>query len=256
MSQQLDRILSEAAVKGFSLAQALEWLTDLELESRNAHAIERRFRLSKLQAQHTIDSFLFTHHSSRMKMKPRLLRLLDLEFLRKGTNLVLIGNPGVGKTLLAKMIGWRACQANVRVFFTTAMDMLNYLLASQVDHSLVRKLRTYTDPALLIIDELGYLSLDQPSSNLFFQVISTRHSQKRSTIITTNTPFSEWGNILHNSITTECHSFGTVDLSRHRDRPSPCSAWTNPSGAFSRFPARFPPTRGRSPGWATPFPSA
>jgi DNA replication protein DnaC len=80
-----------------------------------------------------------------------------------------------------------------------AMDMLNHLLASQVDHSLVRKLRTYTDPALLVIDELGYLSLDQQSSNLFFQVISTRHSQKRSTIITTNTPFSEWGNILHNT---------------------------------------------------------
>jgi DNA replication protein DnaC len=50
-----------------------------------------------------------------------------------------------------------------------------------------------------LIDELGYLSLDQQSSNLFFQVISTRHSQKRSTIITTNTPFSEWGNILHNT---------------------------------------------------------
>jgi DNA replication protein DnaC len=199
MSQQLDRILSEAAVKDLSLAQVLEWLADLELETRNQHAIERRFRFSKLQAQYTIDSFLFSHHSSRMKMKSRLLRLLDLEFLRKGTNLVLIGNPGVGKTLLAKTIGWRACQANVRVFFTTAMDMLNHLLASQVDHSLVRKLRLYTDPTLLVIDELGYLSLDQQSSNLFFQVISTRHSHKRSTIITTNTPFSEWGNILHNT---------------------------------------------------------
>jgi DNA replication protein DnaC len=199
MSQQLDRILSEAATKELSPAQTLEWLTDLELESRNGHAIERRFRLSKLQARHTIDSFQFTHHTSRAKMKPRLLRLLDLEFLQKGTNLVLIGNPGVGKTLIAKTIGWRACQANVRVVFTTAMDMLNHLLASQVDHSLVRKLRTYTDPALLVIDELGYLSLDQQSSNLFFQVISTRHSQKRSTIITTNTPFSEWGNILYNT---------------------------------------------------------
>ena len=147
----------------------------------------------------TMSFGFFNHHPSRLKRKPPLLRLLDLEFLRKATHLVLIGNPGVGKTLLTKMIGWRACQANVRVFFTTAMDMLNYLLASQVDHSLVRKLRTYTDPTLLVIDELGYLSLDQQSSNLFFQVISTRHSQKRSTIITTNTPFSEWGNILHNT---------------------------------------------------------
>ncbi|MGH9587779.1 MAG: ATP-binding protein, partial [Acidobacteriaceae bacterium] len=70
--------------------------------------------------------------------------------------------------------------------FTTAMDMLNQLSASQVDHSLVRKLKAYTDPTLLICDELGYLALDQQTSNLFYQVISTRDSQKRSTIITTN----------------------------------------------------------------------
>jgi DNA replication protein DnaC len=79
------------------------------------------------------------------------------------------------------------------------MDMLNHLLASQVDHSLVRKLKLYTEPALLLIDELGYLALDQQTSNLFYQVISTRHSQHRSTLITTNTAFSDWGNILHNT---------------------------------------------------------
>jgi len=73
-------------------------------------------------------------------------------FIHKGTSVVLIGNPGVGKTFLAKVIGWRACQANQRVLFTTAMDMLNHLNASQVDHSLVRKLRVYTEPSLLIID--------------------------------------------------------------------------------------------------------
>ena len=109
------------------------------------------------------------------------------------------GSPGVGKTFLAKLIAWRACQANQRVLFTTAMDMLNHLLASQVDHSVVRKLRTYTEPSLLVCDELGYLALDQQTSNLFYQVISTRHSHKRSTIITTNTPFSDWGNILFNT---------------------------------------------------------
>jgi DNA replication protein DnaC len=110
-----------------------------------------------------------------------------------------IGNPGTGKTFLSKIIGWRACQANQRILFTTAMNMLNQLVASQVDHSLVRKLKVYTDPSLIICDELGYLSLDQQTSNLFYQVISTRHAEHRSTIITTNTPFSEWGNILFNT---------------------------------------------------------
>jgi DNA replication protein DnaC len=110
-----------------------------------------------------------------------------------------IASPGTGKTFLAKILGWRACQANYRVLFSTAMDMLNHLLASQADQSLVRKLKLYTDPALLLCDELGYLSLDQQTSNLFYQVISTRHSQRRSTVITTNTAFSDWGNILYNT---------------------------------------------------------
>jgi DNA replication protein DnaC len=171
----------------------------MKIEARSQRAIERRFRFSRLQAQPSIDAFHFHHHKSRMQAKPRLLRLLDLSFLIKGTNIVLIGNPGVGKTFLAKLIAWRACQANQRVLFTTTMDMLNHLLASQVDHSLVRKLKTYTEPSLLVCDELGYLALDQQTSNLFYQVISTRHSHKRSTVITTNTPFSDWGNILFNT---------------------------------------------------------
>ncbi len=128
-----------------------------------------------------------------MQIKSRLLGLLDLNFLQKGANLAIIGNPGTGKTYLAKILGWQACRANQRVLFTSAMDMLNHLLASQVDHSLTCKLRFYTSPTLLICDELGYWSLDQQTSNLFYQVISTRHSQQRSTIITTNTAFSEWG---------------------------------------------------------------
>ena len=199
MSRQLDQLLADAAAQNRSFTQTLESLADLELESRNSRAIERRLRCSRLQAQHSIDSFHFKHHKSRTELKNRILRLLDLEFLGKGTSAIFIGNPGVGKTFLAKIIGWRACQANQRVLFTTAMDMLNQLSASQVDHSLVRKLKIHTEPTLLICDELGYLSLDQQTSNLFYQVISTRHSHRRSTIITTNTAFSEWGNILYNT---------------------------------------------------------
>ncbi|MGO9254736.1 MAG: ATP-binding protein [Bryobacteraceae bacterium] len=154
MSHQLDQTIADAATKNLGFAQALEMLANIELDSRNGRAIERRFRMSRLHTQNSIDSFHFKHHKSRMESRNRIVRLLDLEFLHKGTSVVLIGNPGVGKTFLAKVIGWRACQANQRVLFTTAMDMLNHLNASQVDHSLVRKLRAYTEPALLIIDEL------------------------------------------------------------------------------------------------------
>jgi DNA replication protein DnaC len=199
MSHQIETTIAEAAARNLSVPATIELLADMELEARRGRAIERRFKCSHLQSQPGIDAFHFHHHKSRVQAKNRILRLLDLTFLPQGTNVVLIGNPGVGKTFLARVLAWKACQANQRVLFTTAMDMLNHLLASQVDHSLVRKLKIFTDPTLLVVDELGYLSLDQQTSNLFYQVISTRHSQKRSTIITTNTPFSDWGNILFNT---------------------------------------------------------
>jgi DNA replication protein DnaC len=199
ISQELDHVLADAASRNLSHAETIEWLTDIELEGRKKRSIERRFRLSKLQAKMGIESFDFNHHKSRTQIKNKILRLLDLDFLTQGTNVVIIGNPGTGKTYLAKIIGWKACQANCRILFTTAMNMVNQLVASQVDHSLVRKLKTYTDPTALVVDELGYLSLDQQTSNLFYQVISTRHAERRSTVITTNSPFSEWGNILFNT---------------------------------------------------------
>jgi DNA replication protein DnaC len=199
ISQELDHVLADAASRNLSHAETIEWLTDIELEGRKKRSIERRFRLSKLQAKMGIESFDFNHHKSRTQIKNKILRLLDLDFLNQGTNVVIIGNPGTGKTYLAKIIGWKACQANCRILFTTAMNMVNQLVASQVDHSLVRKLKTYTDPTALVVDELGYLSLDQQTSNLFYQVISTRHAERRSTVITTNSPFSEWGNILFNT---------------------------------------------------------
>ena len=197
--QELDHVLADAASRNLSHAETIEWLADIELEGRKKRSIERRFRLSKLQVKPGIESFDFNHHKSRAQIKNKILRLLDLDFLTQGTNVVIIGNPGTGKTYLAKIIGWKICQANCRILFTTAMNMVNQLVASQVDHSLVRKLKAYTDPAVLICEELGYLSLDQQTSNLFYQVISTRHAERRSTVITTNSPFSDWGNILFNT---------------------------------------------------------
>ena len=93
MSRQLDPTISEANAKNLSLSQALESLLDLELDAHNHRSIARRFRLSRLHAQHSIDSFHFKHHKSRMELKNRILRMLDLDFLAKGTSVIIIGNP-------------------------------------------------------------------------------------------------------------------------------------------------------------------
>jgi DNA replication protein DnaC len=124
---------------------------------------------------------------------------MDLDFVKQRKDIILIGNPGVGKSYLAKCLAYAATQASIKTLFTSAMDMLNHLIAAEADHSLLKKLQYYQSPDLLVCDEIGYLPLGRQGSNLFFQVISQRH-EKKSTIITTNLPFAEWGNIFDPAI--------------------------------------------------------
>lgn len=194
MTQNLDTLLREAADKNLGLLASLHRLADLELERRWQNAIKLRWEQAKLHEKSTIDQFDFDHHKSRKEQKTRILNLLSLEFIRERMDVILIGNPGTGKTFLAKCIATAACNANTRVLFTTAVDMINHLIAAEADRSLLKKLEYYQSPALLVCDEIGYLSLGQQGANLFFQVISARH-QKKSTIVTTNLPFADWGKV-------------------------------------------------------------
>jgi DNA replication protein DnaC len=192
--QNLEQVLEDANRKNLSTLTVLHRLADLELECRHQAAVKLRFTQSRLPGGLTIDQFDFNHHKSRREQKERILSLMDLEFVRESMDVILIGNPGTGKTFIAQTIGFAACNTNLRVLFTSAMDMINHLAAAEADHSLLRKLHHYRSPDLLIVDELGYLALGQQGSNLFFQIISARH-QKKSTIVTTNLPFADWGKV-------------------------------------------------------------
>jgi len=193
-AENMESILEQGKQKNLSPLQIIERLLDLEMEKRRQARILLRFKQSKLLEQPTIDQFDFSFHASRKKQKNVILGLLDLEFIRQKKDIVLIGNPGVGKSLLAKTIGYAATQEGIKTLFTSSMDMINQLIAAQEGHDLLKKLKTYQSPDLLVCDEIGYLPLGKQGSNLFFQVISARHEQK-STIITTNLPFAQWGNI-------------------------------------------------------------
>ncbi len=183
-----------AKQKNWPALQIIEHLLDLELEAREKNRITLRFKQSKLFEKPTIDQFDFNFHLSRKKQKNRILNLMDLEFIQQKKDIILIGNPGVGKSFLAKCIAYAATQASVKVLFTTTMDMINHLIAAEADHSLLKKLHHYQSQEVLVVDEIGYLSLGEQGSNLFFQVISQRH-ETRPTIITTNRPFAGWGKI-------------------------------------------------------------
>ena len=194
MLQHLDTTLEPATQKNLNVVATLNLLADLELEQRWHNAIHLRWRQSALTEKLTIDQFDFDHHKARKEQKTRILTLCNLDFVSAHGDVILIGNPGTGKTFLAKCLAYAACNANIKVLCTTAIDMINHLIAAAADHSLLKQLHHYATPDLLVCDELGYLSLGQQGSHLFFQVISQRH-QRKSTVMTTNLPFADWGKV-------------------------------------------------------------
>jgi len=198
ISQNIEQILEESNEKNLDIIKIFNQLADMELEHKWQNAINLRWRQSKLNEKLTVDQFDFNHHKSRKDQKNRILNLFNLDFIQEHNDLILIGNPGTGKTFMAKSVAYAACNANTKVLFTTAIDMINHLIAAEADHSLLKKLHYYQSPDLLVCDELGYLSLGQQGSHLFFQVISARHKNK-STVITTNLPFAEWGNVFEST---------------------------------------------------------
>ena len=198
IAEHLEQTTVLAEHRNWTPLQMIDHLFELELQLRKKNKIERCFKQSKLYEKTTIDQFDFTFHGSRKNQKSRIVNLIDLEFIKHRKDIILIGNPGVGKSFLAKCMAYAATQAGLKVLFTTAMDMINHLISAEADHSLLKKLQYYQSQELLVIDEIGYLSLGTQGSNLFFQVISTRHERK-STVITTNRPFAQWGEIFDNT---------------------------------------------------------
>lgn len=197
-TENLERVIEESAKKNWPCLRTIEHLLDLELEKRKLARIDACFKASRLTETQTIDNFDFTFTASRKENKARILRLLDLEFIKDKKDVIFIGTPGGGKSFLAKCIAYAATQAGIKTLFTTTMDMINQLLASDA-RMLVKKLNYYKSFDLLVCDEIGYLPLGKNGASLFFQVISQRHLSG-STIITTNLPFTEWGNIFEDTI--------------------------------------------------------
>ncbi len=194
----LEPTLKTGEQANWGMLKTIEHLLDLEMERREQNRVNLRFRQSFLEEISTIDQFDFNYHVSRKKQKNTILNLLTKNHSKQILDIILIGNPGTGKTMLAKCIGYQATQNGTKVLFTTAMELINQLIAADANRTLLKKLHSYQTPDLLIIDEIGYLPLGSEGSNLFFQIISARH-QKKSTLITTNLLFADWGRVFDNT---------------------------------------------------------
>ena len=123
---------------------------------------------------------------------------LDLRFIEECTNIVLLGPNGVGKTMIAKSLAHKAVLAGHTVRFVTVSDLLRDLGVCETAAALTRKLRTYTRPDLLVIDEIGYLSSTARYADLLFDVVNRRY-QEKPIVLTTNKPFSEWDEVFPNA---------------------------------------------------------
>ncbi len=123
---------------------------------------------------------------------------MQLEFIKESTNVIFCGPNGVGKSTIASNIAYEAVIGGFTVLFTTAGHMLNELASQDGASALRRKIKHYVQPQLLIIDEVGYLSYSNRHADLLFEIISGRY-QEKSTLITTNKPFAEWGEIFPNA---------------------------------------------------------
>lgn len=128
-----------------------------------------------------------------------MIRLSSLEFIEQKGNVIFLGPPGVGKTHLSVGLAVKACIARYRVLFTTAQKLIEDLVLSQKDGSIVGKLMAYSRHHLLIVDELGYMPITREQANLLFQLISMRY-EKGAIILTSNYNFDEWGKVFEDNI--------------------------------------------------------
>lgn len=174
----------------------LEKLLECEERERARRSLERRIRNAKLGDFKSLADFEW---SWPRKVDRELCEdVMRLDFLSEAANVVLIGPNGVGKSTIAANIGNQALAAGHTVRRVTASEMLNDLAAQESSYALARRLRRYTGPALLVVDEVGYLSYDGRQGDLLFEVVSRRHESK-SMVVTTNKPFSEWNETFPNS---------------------------------------------------------
>ena len=195
--EALDEILSGVDGGALTAGEAIERILAAQIALRNGRRLATAMRASRLPGVKTLAGFDFSFQPSLRR--EQIDSLHELGFLERRENVVFLGPPGVGKTHLAISLAVAAAESGRRIYFGTLGELIDSLEEAHAAGRLKQRLKTLTHPALLVVDEIGYLSVTSNGAKLFFQLINSRYG-RASTVLTSNKGFEDWGDILHDEV--------------------------------------------------------
>jgi DNA replication protein DnaC len=196
--EHFEPLALEAAAQHWSHVGYFARLIEGEAAWREDRSVHRRVRLARFPVIKTLEQFDWNWPKKINRLQVQ--NLFRLAFLEHNANVIFLGTVGVGKSHLSIALAHSACMRGHSVLFTTAIDIVNTLSAAQATGTLKRAMNRYLRPALVLIDELGYLPIDKAGADLLFQIISGRY-EHRSTLITSNRVYKRWAEIFNNDST-------------------------------------------------------
>src|SRR5579863_2824648 len=192
VARSLPVLADRAREEAWSYERFAEALLSTEVSARDSHGGQSRIKAARFPARKTLEEFDFTFQRSVKKTVVEHLGQLD--FLHARENVILLGPPGTGKTHLAIALSIRACLAGQRVQFATATQWVARLSEAKRQGTLEAELKRLSFIPLIVVDEVGYIPFDPEAANLMFSLVSNRY-ERASMIVTSNKPFSKWGEI-------------------------------------------------------------
>ena len=192
IKENYQEIIDQAIKDKLGYKEFLIKLIEIEEEGKKRRLAERLTLKAGFDFIKTLDEVEYSFNKSINYQK--IKELGTLSFMDRNENIIIIGPPGVCKTMIATGIGINACKAGKSVMFVNAKELMDKLHDAMIKDTLKQTLKALNKVQLLIIDELSYLKMDKEKESIFFQVIRQRY-EKSSLIITTNLPMSRWDEV-------------------------------------------------------------